>query len=320
MTVNETAFDLSPRGLLALKNADVPDRVIEGMIRIEADKRAAAEAAAAEAAVAAASAAAAAESAAAATATAEAATAQATAPGTGALARADEPAIREPAKDLPSGPGPHAWIAAESDPVVLVSTTAEVALTDTKGRGSTALSALRGIGEKALAFATPALGIASELELDGLFRNSDPKITAVWALPGTSAARRFAADTVFEIDFNNIPGINPDDYRPKIVELVPTRDNYRLVGAARARLSEIDEGLPAEPIIEEPAASEIRPLSRGRYRITLDPDLPTGEYALVLRPVDRPRSKREDDTSLSALMGASGSEILFITWDFSVRS
>ena len=224
-----------------------------------------------------------------------------------------------PAPATPT-PGPHAWVASHAERLALEPQTAEVAVTDDKSRGGNALSALRGLGERALAFATPALGIGNDLELDGLFRNSDPKMTAVWALPGLSAARKLAPDAEIEVEFNNIPGVNPEDYRPKIVELVPTRDNYRLVGAARARLSEFDDGLPAEPIIEEPVGSEIQSLGRGRYRIKLPRDLPNGEYALVLRPVERPRSRRDEETSLSALMGARGGDILYVTWDFAIRS
>jgi hypothetical protein len=47
-----------------------------------------------------------------------------------------------------------------------------------------------------------------------------------------------------------------------------------------------------------------------------------GEYALVLRPVvtsERGR-KQSEDSSLGELMGGGASQVLYLTWDFSIRS
>ena len=323
MQVNETAFDVSPPALIALKGEGVPDRVMEAMLKLEAEKRAAlatpqhptaAQTSPSETV---------------ADAELPAATIEALAAALRQLEdndEAPEPSAAAAELSLPDvsehperTSAPRAWYVSDGERVLLDAATAEVAVTDTKGRGGNALTALRGIGERALAFATPVLGIASDLEINGLFRNSDPKMTAVWALPGSTARRGLGAGVEIEIDFNNIPGVNPDDYRPHVVELVPTQDNYRLVGAARARLSELDDGMPQDPVIEERVASTLAANGRGHYTLKLDTGLPAGEYAIVLRPTNRPRGRRDEDTSLGALVGAGGSDILYITWPFSIR-
>jgi hypothetical protein len=124
---------------------------------------------------------------------------------------------------------------------------------------------------------------------------------------------------VLEVDFANIPGVDPDDFRPAVVQLVQTRDNYRLVGAAKTKASEIDN-LPTGTIIEEPVRTQLTRLDRGRYRISLDDGLSRGEYALVLRPVEKKRRRRDSLDSLGDLMGGGSGEILYYTWDFAVDS
>lgn len=52
------------------------------------------------------------------------------------------------------------------------------------------------------------------------------------------------------------------------MQLVPTRDNYRLVGAAKT--TESLSGAPSGPIIEELVAAQLTPLARGRYRVGAD--------------------------------------------------
>ena len=67
--------------------------------------------------------------------------------------------------------------------------------------------------------------------------------------------------------------------------------------------------------------TELRQLGRGHYRATASM-LPTGEYALVLRPVDKDdrgrRKRRKNEASLGELLGGGTTQILYFTWDFGV--
>jgi hypothetical protein len=160
-------------------------------------------------------------------------------------------------------------------------------------------------------------------DLGGLFNGGGSKpVTAVWALPGSAASRNLSASAEFEIEFGNIPGVNPDEYRPALIRLVPTGDNYRLVGAAK--MDADSGGAPIEPIVEEPVEGRLTPLGRGRYRIAFAMPIADGEYALVLRPIatqERGRKRRRnEDASLGDLWGGGANQILYITWDFSVRA
>ena len=63
--------------------------------------------------------------------------------------------------------------------------------------------------------------------------------------------------------------------------------------------------------------AELSRLGRGHYRITT-PELGAGEYALVLRPIEKPgRKRRNSDPSLGELLGGT-TQILYLTWDFAV--
>jgi hypothetical protein len=316
---NPTRFDISPRALLALKSAGVSERVIDTMLAAEAANK---QSSAAQQAAAPAPEGAGIEI-----------SADAAAPlpemSPEALAMLSQMverlAAQSAAPHLPAAVegdtqpphaehGPHAWAVVDGDEFMLTPTVAQVAFTDAKITDTSAFNTLQGLAGKALAFVNPALGLAGEMA--GLFRPGDPTMTAVWALLGASASREFDAETLFTIEFADIPGVDPDQYEPAIVRLVPTSDNYRVVGAAKTKASK--SGAPTGPIIEETAASESERLARGRYRVGLREPVAAGEYALVLRPIPKKGRKRERDVSLSELLGAGSTEVLYTTWDFEI--
>ena len=330
---NPTHFDVAPKALLTLKSAGVPERVIEAMLATEAAKKTPSATTAGAVAPDVASAPSPA------TASAEPAPIPEAAPppatvspeAMAALSQmlerlaaqssdTDDKAAEksEPAEEASTVP--RAWVHADGEKGALTLTIAQVAVTDAKRSGNGAFKTLRGLAEKALPFANPTLGLAAT-GFQSLFRPDDPSVTAVWALLGPSAERAFTPDTAFEIEFGDIPGINPDAYRPAIVQLVPTEDNYRLVGAAKTTASDAAR-MPNGPIIEEPVAAQLKQLARGHYRVSLSAPLAPGEYALVLRPIatgERERRKETQD-SLGELMGGGTSQVLYLTWDFSIRS
>jgi hypothetical protein len=308
--VNPTEFDLSPRSLVSLKEAGVSERVIEAMLAAEAAKAAAAEQhepTPAEVAEAAAAAQAAQEYARLTEMIEQLAAQQEAA----AAARVPEPPASR------ADPSPRVWLVGPADRTAIAPTIAQVAVTGASRRGSERFKTLQGLAGHALAFANPAVsGIATTL--GSLFRPDEDR-TAVWALAGPTSSRVLGAQPEFEIDYAHIPGVDPDRYQPAMVQLVPTNDNYRLVAAAETDGTNAG-ALPNGPVIEEKVATESTKLGRGQYRVKPRAALGPGEYALVLRPVTESKRsrRRNDEASLGELLGGSTSQVLYVTWEFSV--
>jgi hypothetical protein len=328
IAANPTSFDVSPRALVALKNAGVSERVIEAMIAAEsAKKQALVESTGSVLIDGATSIAASIAPTPAAPAAAAPATAMPSEEFTKLsamieqLAAQQEAAIaarKEPEPPRGADPSPHAWFVGETDKTALAPTIAQVAFTEE--RSGATFKTLHGLANTALAFANPAVsGIATTL--GGLFRPNDDEQTAVWALAGGSSVRELGSAAAFEIEFGNIPGVDPDKYRPAIVRLVRTSDNYRLVAAAKT--DGASKAVPSGPIVEEAVATDVTKLGRGRYRAASRGSLGAGEYALVLRPVmqkERPKRRSGSEASLGELLGGGTSQILYFTWDFTVAT
>jgi hypothetical protein len=304
---NAVAFDVSPRALVALKSAGVSEQVIEAMLAAEAAKSSAAEAEPTSA---------------------ELVETQASLEYARLtemieqLAAQQEAAEKERrAPDPPASradPTPRVWLVQATERAPIAPTIAQVAFAGGNGWRGERMKNLQGLAGQALAFASPAVsGIATTL--GSLFR-PDEETTAVWALAATQSSRVLDVPPVFEIDFAHIPGVDPDRYQPAIVQLVPTNDNYRLVAAAETDGANAG-ALPRGPIIEERVATESTRLARGQYRVAPKMKLGPGEYALVLRPIpESGRRRRNSETSLGELLGGSTSQILYLTWEFSIAS
>jgi hypothetical protein len=304
---NAVAFDVSPRALVALKSAGVSEQVIEAMLAAEAANASAAEPEPTSAELVETQA------------SVEYARLTEMIEQLAAQQEAAEKARRPP--DPPASradPAPRVWLVQATERAPIAPTIAQVAFAGGSGRRGERMKNLQGLAGQALAFASPAVsGIATTL--GSLFR-PDEETTAVWALAATQSSRVLDVAPVFEIDFAHIPGVDPDRYQPAIVQLVPTNDNYRLVAAAETDAANAGS-LPRGPIIEENIATESTRLARGQYRVAPKGNLGPGEYALVLRPIpESGRRRRNSETSLGELLGGSTSQILYLTWEFSIAS
>jgi hypothetical protein len=304
---NLVQFDLSPRALVALKGAGVSERVIEAMIAAEAEKRRipepepAAEPVETQAAL-------------------EYAKLTQMIEELAAKQEAAAAAQREPEPPASrADPSPRVWLVAEPAKTAIAPTIAQVAFAGGSRRGAERMKSLQGLAGQALSFVNPAVG-GLATTLGGLFR-PDEERTAVWALAATSSTRVLDFNPLFEIDFAHIPGVDPDRYQPVIVQLVPTNDNYRLVAAAETDGASAG-AVPSGPIVEEVVATQSTRVGRGQYRISPRSMLGPGEYALVLRPISESRRerRRNDEASLGDLLGGSTSQILYLTWEFSIAT
>jgi len=298
-------FDLSPRALVALKGAGVSEQVIEAMIAAEAAKARSAEPEPSRAELAETQA------------SVEYARLTTMIEQLAAKQDAAEKAQRAPEPPASrADPAPRVWLIQSTERAAIAPTIAQVAFAGASRRGER-MKNLQGIAGQALAFVNPAVsGIATTL--GSMFR-PDEERTAVWALAATSSARVLDFNPLFEIDYAHIPGVDPDRYQPAIVQLVATKDNYRLVAAAETDGANTG-ALPRGPIIEENVDAERTRLGRGQYRVAPKSALGPGEYALVLRPIpESGRARRRNaEASLGDLLGGSTSQILYLTWDFSI--
>lgn len=295
---NTPRFDVTPRALVALKVGGVSERVIEAMLAAET----AAQAADAEAVE---------------PTPPSAELAKLTAMIEQLAAQRETAAVPAPRREAArADPAPRAWLVVGEGRTIVAPTIAQVAFAG--GKRGERFKTLQGLTNQALAFANPAVGgIATTI--GSLFRPEGQR-TAVWALAARASERVLEPEPVFEIDFAHIPGVDPDRYEPAFVLLVPTNDNYRLVAAAETGGDE--RALPDGPIIEEVVATLRTPLGRGQYRVEPAETLGPGEYALVLRPIQESRRERRRNAkaSLGELLGGGTSQILYLTWEFSVAA
>ena len=213
-----------------------------------------------------------------------------------------------------------------TDQKPMTSSMAQMAQSATKGgpsAGSAAGSTLRSFVTEGLSFAAiagggmfagPAMGIASGM-MGGMMggHHGMPTTTYIWALPGQTAS--YVMPTTrpkFDLEFGNIAGLDPDRYEPVLVHLPRTKDNYRLVGATKQKMSYMGPGQPQSMIDEERTPLQTTRLARGHMQLEPAASLAPGEYGLVLRPTKADKPKKG--------MSQSGAEqgVFYSVWDFSV--
>jgi len=202
---------------------------------------------------------------------------------------------------------------------------AQVASTQTKGdgmpgAGSQATGMLMGLGRQALSFgaigggmfAGPAAGMALGMMGGMGHHHGPPKVTYVWALPGPHSTFGVTESKPrFEMSYGDLLGIDPDAYEPQLIQLVASKDNWRLVGATKTTMGQI--GTEAwEKVTEARISVRTEKLSRGKVQIIPKQPLEPGQYAIVLRAI-HPGKRSE-----GSLGGGAETSIFFSVWDFSV--
>jgi hypothetical protein len=211
-----------------------------------------------------------------------------------------------------------------ADKKLMANSMAQIAASTTKGgykTGSSAGSMLTSLASQGLSFAAigagpgammaaPALGMMTGM-LGG--HHSTPTTTYVWALPARSSALLLETATPkFELEFSEIVGLDPDSYEPVIVSLKQSKDNYRLVGASKAKMDFMGGGNSDSMIDELRMPSKLTHMDRGKVEIEASSSLPAGEYGVVLRPVKKHKQKKGQSQS-----GAEQA-LFYSVWDFSV--
>lgn len=204
--------------------------------------------------------------------------------------------------------------------------TAQIAQTKySSGAPSPAGSALRSLATQGLSFASMSAGPIGMMAMSAFsmasgfmpgMRPGAPSMTYVWGLPGRKSARELLnTDPIFELNYGDIPGVDPDAFEPVIVKLTQTPDNYRLVGATRTKLNMRNMMANSGPengkwLVEDRWPTRVYKEDRGFYVLRVDQQLEPGEYAVVLRPVKGYKAKP------SGLGGHA--QVFYCVWDFSV--
>lgn len=204
--------------------------------------------------------------------------------------------------------------------------TAQIAQTKfNSGAPSPAGSALRSLATQGLSFASMSAGPIGMMAMSAFsmasgfmpgMRPGAPSMTYVWGLPGRKSARELTnTDPIFELNYGDIPGVDPDAFEPVIVKLAQTPDNYRLVGATKTKLNMRNMMANSGPengkwLVEDRWPTRVYKEDRGFYVLRVDQPLAPGEYAVVLRPVKGYKAKP------SGLGGHA--QVFYCVWDFSV--
>lgn len=117
-------------------------------------------------------------------------------------------------------------------------------------------------------------------------------VTDVWAVPGPKSETVIHnAQPAFEVHYDNIPGVNADEYEPVLLKLESSPNNLRLVGATEAKQDALqgstgDWGMYSS-FVEERIPAQATKTAPGNYQLQASAALQPGEYAVALRPVNK---------------------------------
>ena len=303
---NDTDFDVSATGLIALKKAGVTPKVMEAMLAAANNKKNAASAP---------------PPAAPAAPDATAASANA-APAAGGAAPAWQPLVSYLLGNNRLNLTAEATqiVSTKAKPTSLSSLAGDQVLDQALQVGAQAVQ--NAVLKSGSATGSGAVGASTNI-LSGVFahRAKQAKTTYVWALNGGSSPAALAANAAtFEVNYAGVPGVKPDQFEPVIVKLSPTpQANFRLVGATEAATNAEQSTQQDWPIyssfVEDRVAAKVEKLGPGRARVTPSAALPAGEYAVALRPVDRAHKFSGEEVGKN-----QGEGLLFnYAWSFSVK-
>ncbi|PYT96588.1 MAG: hypothetical protein DMG38_23255 [Acidobacteria bacterium] len=310
---NDTDFDISADGLIALKKAGVTAKVMEAMLEAANSKRNGASAAAPASSGGGnmpPNAAAFANNGAAAAATAAGA-APTWQPTVSALQGATKIALTPEATQI---------VHTKTKPTSLSALAADQALNQALQLGTQ--MAQQAVMKSGSAMGLTALNPGTAI-VTGLLSHwaKQAKVTYVWALNGgTSSANVGGNSLTFEVNFAGLPGVNPDQFEPVIVKLSPTpQTSFRLVGATEAA-GNVEQSTQQDwPIyssfVEDRVAAKVEKIAAGHAKLTPRVAIGPGEYAVALRPIDKAHKFSGEEVGKNQAEG-----LLFnYAWAFSVK-
>jgi len=262
ISANDVNFDVSPIGLLTLKKANVSDKVVQAMLGAESRKREATAQRISTAGM-----------------------QQSSRSGMQQGYAAFNPGVPVPNQPAASGEVllPRVTLIEGEKRQPMNPAGTEVATGKSKG-GSAAGSILKGFGKTRLV-ATNMAGVPVPVG-GGRGGMALPNVARRWALPGRNSVFLVASTAPkFEIEFDNIPGVDPDTYEPVLLKLVQTKDNWRLVSTSRDKFDKHGNDTRSDKIKpEDKVLLAVTTLGRGHLIVSPAAGLPAGEYACCCTP------------------------------------
>lgn len=155
--------------------------------------------------------------------------------------------------------------------------------------------------------------------LGGMMGHKQPTVTYVWGVPRPASANVLQTSTPkLQVLFAKAPGVNPDEFAPEIVKLTPAQNTCRLVGATQgkedARSDNAADWEIYSAFVEDRVAVQLDKLSTGDYNVSPQTPLLPGEYAVVLRPIEKNMKFSGGDVARG-----QGAGLMFNTvWTFQV--
>lgn len=287
----DTNFDISAKGLLQLKKAGVPPKIMDAVVGAAGKHRAAEEAAA------------------------KAQVDAAAKPKEGTLV----PAVMS-SPILPTQPAVLITQGALKQPIATAH--AQIVQTKTKPATLAALASDAGLAQAAANLNAAATGPAKPnlanaammanpmtapmMMAGSLFSHRKQTVTDVWVLPGARSETIIRnPQPSFEVLCDSVPGVSAEEYEPVLLKLEPSPNNFRLMGATEAKLDALqqpnaDWGLYSS-FVEERVPGQVTKVAPGHYQLHATAALAPGEYGVALRPVNK--DKKFAGSSVSQNMG-----------------
>jgi len=168
--------------------------------------------------------------------------------------------------------------------------------------------------------ASGTVGAAAGGALSGVFsQHKTQQMTYIWAVQGPASGTVAPMDQPeISVDYADTPGVNAEDFEPAIVILTPSQNTWRLIGATQGKEgastnSSVDWQVYTK-FLEDRIKVKSEKLAPGKYKITpATPFLP-GEYAVVLRPVNKSMKFSGADIS----RGRGDGMLFNAVWSFQV--
>jgi hypothetical protein len=219
-----------------------------------------------------------------------------------------------------------------SEPRALAVSATRVAQTQTSGGFGAGMASGMMLQELATTALSLIPGVGMLVSVVSMLHHPKPRmpeIHQVLALASPhSAVQLESAQPTFEASYGGIPGLDADRFEPVLVHLVPTKDNYRIVGATKSAIDpqrgaanamNVLSGAPGTSmfpigdIVEERVPVRTESVAPATKRITPEKPLAPGEYAVVLRPL-----QTGGDSGAQTATEQGLSSVISSVWDFGV--